>query len=122
MKDFMKNAVNWIKPLSSRLMRAMKKGVTIVAGSDDYIDFKLPYAIPSKRTLIGYFESGMSIPEIIKSATINGAAQLNWKDKIGVLKEGFLADIIAVDFDLDKNINAIMNVHFVMKDGKVYKQ
>ena len=121
-KDFEKNVVLSRKSLSLRLMRAFKKGVTIVAGSDDYIDFKLPYAIPSKRTLIGYFESGMSIPEILKSATINGAAQLKWKDKIGVLKEGFLADIIAVDFDLDKNINAIMNVHFVMKDGVVYSK
>ena len=121
-KDFEKNVVLSRKSLSLRLMRAFKKGVTIVAGSDDYIDFKLPYAIPSKRTLIGYFESGMPIAEILKSATINGAAQLNWKDKIGVLKEGFLADIIAVDFDLDKNINAIMNVHFVMKDGVVYSK
>jgi imidazolonepropionase-like amidohydrolase len=119
-KDFEKNVVLSRKSLSLRLIRAFKKGVIIVAGSDDYIDFKLPYAIPSKRTLIGYFESGMSIPEILKSATIHGAAQLKWKDKIGVLKEGFLADIIAVDFDLDKNINAIMNVHFVMKDGAVY--
>ena len=119
-KSIEKNILAYRKYLASRLMRAINKGVTIVAGSDDYIDFKLPYAIPSKRTLIGYFESGMSIPEILKSATIHGAAQLNWKDKIGVLKEGFLADIIAVDFNLDKNIDAIMNVHFVMKGGQVY--
>ena len=119
-KNIVKNILEYRKYLGSRLMRAIKKGVTIVAGSDDYIDFKLPYSVPSKRTLIGYFESGMSIPEILKSATKHGAAQLNWKDKIGVLKEGFLADIIAVDFDLDKNINAIMNVHFVMKDGVLY--
>ena len=121
-KSIEKNILEYRKYLGSRLMRAVKKGVTIVAGSDDYIDFKLPYAIPSKRTLIGYFESGMSIPEILKSATINAAVQLNWKDKIGILKEGFLADIIAVDIDLDKNINAIMNVHFVMKDGVVYSK
>jgi len=44
---------------------------------------------------------------------------LNWAGRIGVLKAGYLADIIAVDRDLDKNINAILNVHFVMKDGKV---
>ena len=121
-KSVEKNILEYRKYLGSRLLRAVKKGVTIVAGSDDYVDFKLPYAIPSKRTLIGYFESGMSIPEILKSAIIHGAGQLNWKDKIGVLKEGFLADIIAVDFDLDKNINAIMNVHFVMKDGVVYSK
>jgi imidazolonepropionase-like amidohydrolase len=108
------------KNAGDRLKRAIKNGVTIVAGSDDYIDFKMPYADPSKRTLIGYFESGMAIPEILKAATINGARQLNWSNYIGIIKAGYLADIIAVDNDLDKNINAILNVHFVMKDGKVY--
>ena len=108
------------KQRGDRLKRAIKSGVTIVTGSDDYIDFKMPFAEPSKRTLIGYFESGMTIPEILKASTINAARQLNWSNKIGIIKTGYLADIIAVDNDLDKNINAIMNVHFVMKDGKVY--
>lgn len=108
------------KQQGDRLKRAIKSGVTIVAGSDDYIDFKMPFAEPSKRNLIGYYESGMTIPEILKAATINAARQLNWSNKIGIIKTGFLADIIAVDNDLDKNINAIMNIHFVMKDGKVY--
>jgi len=108
------------KKNGDRIKRAIKSGVTIVAGSDDYYDLELPFAEPSKRTLIGYFESGMTIPEILKAATINGAHQLNWSNKIGIIKAGFFADIIAVDNDLDKKINAIMNVHFVMKDGKVY--
>jgi imidazolonepropionase-like amidohydrolase len=105
--------------LGDRLRRAIQKGVTIVAGSDDYVDFKLPFAEPSKRTLIGYHENGIAIPQVLQFATINASRQLNWADRIGILKAGYLADIIAVDRDLDKNINAILNVHFVMKDGKV---
>jgi imidazolonepropionase-like amidohydrolase len=108
------------KAQGARLRRAIQKGVTIVFGSDDYLELNLPFSEPSKRTLIGYFEGGMKIPDILKAATINAARQLNWSDKIGIIKEGFLADIIAVDNDLEKNINAIMKVHFVMKDGKVY--
>ena len=115
-----KNIMNYRKYLGTRLKRAIRKGVVIVAGSDDYIDFKLPYAVPSKRTLIGYFESGMSIPEILKAATINGARQLNWSNMLGVLKEGFRADIIAVPNTIESDINAIMDVRFVMKNGKVY--
>ena len=118
--DMEKKILEYRKYLGTRLRRAIKKGVTIVAGSDDYQDFKMPFAEPSKRTLIGYFESGMTIPEILKAATINAARQLNWSNEIGIIKTGFLADIIAVDNDLDKNINAVLNVHFVMKDGKVY--
>jgi imidazolonepropionase-like amidohydrolase len=119
-----KNAENGVlqyrKYLGNRLQRAIKKGVIIVAGSDDYIDFKIPFAEPSKRTLIGYVESGMSIPEVLKAATINASRQLNWSNSIGIIKAGYLADLIAVDKNLDKNIQAILNVHFVMKDGKIY--
>jgi len=107
------------KYLGDRLRRAIKKGVMIVAGSDDYVDFKEPFAEPSKRTLIGYYESGVPIGQVLQFATINASRQLNWADRIGVLKSGYLADIIAVDKDLDKNIDAILHVHFVMKDGKV---
>jgi imidazolonepropionase-like amidohydrolase len=107
------------KELADRLQRAIRKGVIIVAGSDDYVDFKLPFAELSKRTLIGYYESGVPIVRVLQFATINASRQLNWADRIGVLKPGYLADIIAVDRDLDKNIDAILHVHFVMKDGVV---
>ncbi len=115
-----KNLMMGQKFFGARLRWAIKKGVIIAAGSDDYIDLKLPYAEPSKRTLIGYYESGMSIPEILKSATINGAKQLNWSSKVGIIKLGYLADIIAVDNEIEKNINAVLKVDFVMKDGKIY--
>ena len=108
------------KRLANRLQRAINKGVTIAFGSDDYLDLKMPFAEPSKRTLIGYYEAGVSISHVLQYATINAARQINRSNQLGVLKQGFLADIIAVDNDLDKNINAILQVHFVMKDGKVY--
>jgi imidazolonepropionase-like amidohydrolase len=117
-KNITANILGYRKYLGSRLQRAIKKGVVIAAGSDDYIDFKLPFSEPSKRTLIGYFESGVPIPQVLQFATINGSRQLNWSNQMGILKPGYLADIIAVDYDLDKNINAILHVHFVMKDGK----
>ena len=118
-QTMVREVMGYRRELGERLQRAIRKGVTIVAGSDDYVDFGLPFAEPSKRTLIGYYENGIAIPQVLQFATINASRQLNWADRIGVLKAGYLADIIAVDRDLDKNINAILNVHFVMKDGKV---
>ncbi|HEX6431757.1 MAG TPA: amidohydrolase family protein, partial [Niastella sp.] len=108
------------KRLATRLQRAIDKGVTIAFGSDDYLDLKMPFAEPSKRTLIGYYEAGVAIPQVLQFATIHAAKQINRSNQLGILKQGYLADIIAVNNDLDKNINAILQVHFVMKDGKVY--
>jgi imidazolonepropionase-like amidohydrolase len=119
-KNITAQIISYRKFLGDRLQRAIKKGVTIAAGSDDYIDFKMPFAEPSKRTLVGYYESGVKISQVLQFATINGSKQLNWSDRIGIIKTGYLADIIAVDNNLDEDIHAILNVHFVMKDGKIY--
>jgi len=119
-KPMIENMMRIRKILGARLQRAIKKGVVIAAGSDDYIDFKMPFAEPSKRTLIGYHESGVPIAQLLQFATINASRQLNWSNQIGIIKQGYLADIIAVPEDIDNNINAILNVQFVMKDGKVY--
>ena len=45
---------------------------------------------------------------------------LNLYDR-GEIKQGLLADIIAVDVNPLKDIKALENVIFVMKGGKIYK-
>jgi imidazolonepropionase-like amidohydrolase len=102
------------------LQRAKKGGVTIVAGSDDYVDVQLPMGEWSIHNLLGYHRAGLSVPEILKAATLSAAKHLRWQNEIGVLKKGALADIVAFDGDLDTNINALLNAHWVMKNGKVY--
>jgi imidazolonepropionase-like amidohydrolase len=105
---------------ATMIQRVKKAGVTIVAGSDDYVDVQLPMGEWSIHNLLGYRRAGLSIPEILRAATIQAAKHLRWENQIGVLKKGALADIVAFDGDLDTNINALLNAHFVMKDGKVY--
>jgi imidazolonepropionase-like amidohydrolase len=41
--------------------------------------------------------------------------------KFGVVAPGAYADIVAVDSDPLRDIKALENVGFVMKDGKVFK-
>jgi len=110
---------NIMKAMKDRIQRAYKKGVIIAAGSDDYVDFKMPFAEPSKRALISYYESGIPVHAILQFATINAAKQLRLSRRIGIIKKGFFADIIAVDNSIETNINAVLDVRFVMKDGKV---
>jgi imidazolonepropionase-like amidohydrolase len=42
--------------------------------------------------------------------------------ELGVLKAGYLADIVAVDENPVHNVRVLESVSFVMKDGKVYKK
>ena len=66
-------------------------------------------------------EAGMPAMKTIQSATVTNAMILKMKNQLGQIKEGFIADIIAVDNDPTKDISTMENVVFVMKDGKIFK-
>ena len=66
-------------------------------------------------------EAGMPALEAIQSATIKAAELLGAADQLGVIESGKLADIIAVEGDPTKDINAMGRVQFVMKDGKIFR-
>jgi imidazolonepropionase-like amidohydrolase len=102
-----------------RLRRAIAAGVTIVAGSDNYIDMGMPQGEAAKRVLWAYREAGMEPAQILQSATIN-AGRLLGDPRVGAIKPTAFADIIAVDGDPAQDFNALERVKFVMKNGKVY--
>lgn len=56
----------------------------------------------------------------IVSATSLGAQAIGMADRIGTLKVGLDADIIAVNGDPVQDITALRKVGFVMKGGKVF--
>ncbi|MFC3053616.1 amidohydrolase family protein [Kordiimonas pumila] len=97
---------------------AYNTGVMIVYGTD------LGLFGPEKQ--LDEFEllvkqAGMTPTDALKAATINAATVLNMQDKIGSLKDGKFADIIAVSGNPLADISAMKKIKFVMKAGKVYK-
>ncbi len=98
--------------------RAYKKGVPIVFGTDAGV-FNHGMNAKEFKYMV---EVGMSEFEAIKSATVTPAMLLGLSDQLGQIKEGFIADIIAVDENPLDNISILENVSFVMKNGVVYKQ
>jgi imidazolonepropionase-like amidohydrolase len=103
-----------------RLRRAIKAGVTIAAGSDNYIDMAVPQGQAAKHNLFAYLYTGMTAVQVLQAATINDAKLLGMEGRIGVVKQGAFADIIAIDGDPERDFKAIEKVTFVMKEGKVY--
>ena len=65
-------------------------------------------------------DAGMEPIEALKSATSVNAKYLHM-DKLGTIKNGYLADIIAVNGDPLENMKTMENVSFVMKNGHIYK-
>ncbi|HMB64195.1 MAG TPA: amidohydrolase family protein [Eudoraea sp.] len=98
--------------------KAYKKGVPIAFGTDAGVS---PHGDNAKEFRF-MLEAGMPVLESLKSATVTNAALLGMKDRLGQLKAGFLADIIAVEEDPVQEVTTLENVVFVMKEGVVYKQ
>ncbi len=65
---------------------------------------------------------GMTPLVVLQADLLNGAKLLGWQDQIGVLKPGYLADIIAVSGDPLADIGVLQKISFVMKGGKIYRQ
>ena len=103
-----------------RLRRAMKIGVTIAAGSDNYIDLAMPQGDAAKHNLFAYAEAGMPAPLVLQAATLNASLLLGLEGKIGVIKPKAFADIIAVEGDPATDIHALERVRFVMKQGTTF--
>ena len=96
---------------------ALKSGVTICMGGDVGV---FPHG-ENAREMELMVEYGMNPLEALKSATSVNADVFGMGEKIGRIKKGWLADIIAVQGDPSKAISDTRKVVFVMKDGKIYR-
>jgi imidazolonepropionase-like amidohydrolase len=67
-------------------------------------------------------EAGMPPLAAIKSATSIAATLLGLEKELGSVESGKLADLVAVPGDPLADIALMTHVHFVMKDGVVYRQ
>lgn len=97
---------------------ALAAGVTIASGSDVGVFAHGDNA----RELETMVQFGMPLVDVLRSATSVNARVLHMADKIGSVKSGLFADLIAVEGDPTKDVGALRRVKFVMKGGAVYKQ
>lgn len=67
-------------------------------------------------------DAGLPPAAILKIMTVNGYRVCDMQDKRGPVKAGFPADLIAVKGNPLEDIDALRDVRFVMKDGRVFKR
>jgi len=112
-----KKAIRVGNDMAGSFAKAHKAGVNIAYGTDSGIS---PHGTNAEEALL-MVEAGMSEMDVLVAATINAADLIDMSDSIGTIEAGKFADIIAVDSSPIENIDELLDVDFVMKGGKVYK-
>ncbi|MBF9253684.1 amidohydrolase family protein [Pontibacter sp. 172403-2] len=95
---------------------AMKAGVTICMGGDVGV---FPHG-DNAREMEMMAAYGMKPLDVLRAATAVNATVFGISDKVGSIKPGLLADLVAVEGDPAANISQIRQVRLVMKDGALY--
>lgn len=104
--------------MQGNFSKAYQAGVKIAFGTDSAIS---PHGTNAEEAVLMH-EAGMPNDAILASATVAAADLIDMSDQLGTIEVGKHADIIATDGSPLKDIEELLDVDFVMKGGKVYKQ
>jgi imidazolonepropionase-like amidohydrolase len=67
-------------------------------------------------------DAGIPNVDVLRAMTVNGYKVSETDQTRGPIKAGFVADLIAVPGNPLEDLEVLKRVHFVMKDGTVFKR
>jgi imidazolonepropionase-like amidohydrolase len=105
------------RDMAGNFAKAHAAGVNVAYGTDSGVS---PHGTNAQEAVL-MVEAGMTETEVLVAATINAADLIDMSDSLGTIEAGKFADIIAVDRSPLEDIEALLDIDFVMKGGKVYK-
>jgi imidazolonepropionase-like amidohydrolase len=96
---------------------AVQIGTKIALGTDAGV---YPHG-QNANEFIEYVEAGMTPMQSLVAGT-SDAAEAGGIKGVGKLEPGMAADVVAMTLSPLKDIHAVQNVSFVMRDGIIFKQ
>jgi imidazolonepropionase-like amidohydrolase len=98
----------------------VRRGGTLLAGADPTGDGSVIAGFADLREVELLNEAGLSVPDAIKIATLNGATFLGIADRTGTIEVGKQADLVVINGDPARQISDIRNVETVYRQGVGY--
>ena len=116
-EEFLRKTIETTQVQRENFKRAHEAGAPIVFGTDAAI-----YPHGMNAIQFAYMvEWGMTPMEAIRAATSRAAFYMGWEDRVGAVKPGMLADLVAVKGNPLEDISLMENVDVVIKGGLMFK-
>jgi imidazolonepropionase-like amidohydrolase len=103
----------------ANLMKVWNAGVPVVMGTDAG-NIGTLHGPSVFREMAMMVEAGLAPIQVLKSATVNGAAATSNAADLGIVAAGKLADLVIVNQNPLENIGNMSSITHVIKDGKEF--
>jgi len=107
-----------LRAKQATLKAAVDAGVMICAGGDAGV---FAHGENAKELEL-FVQYGLTPLQALMSATSINAAMMDMKDRLGSIRPGLLADLVAVTGDPTQDVGALRRIQLVMKGGVVYRR
>lgn len=110
--------VNAFENMMAFVGRINQAGIPVVVGSHSWVPYQREVGWAFQREMELLAASGLTNMEVIQAATIENARFLRIQDRLGTIEVGKQADLLLLEGDPSKDLQAIHKVNRVMLNGK----
>ena len=106
-----------IPAAKKNMAQAFRSGVRVALGTDAGV---YPHGLNGGE-FWSMVQLGLTPVQALEAGTVNAAELMGWSDRVGAVRAGMFADMVAVKGDPLEDIRLLQHLQFVMKDGVIYK-